>query len=101
MFWGYGMLAGACDKPAYGERPWSQQRWSPVRGEYVREDGRYNGYVPGLACPAHGGPKAPDRCPDGCQGIDLGDSSYSGCECKGATCDCPNHQSCAGGLATW
>jgi len=29
-------------------------------GEMQREDLRYNGYVPGLACPKHGGPEAPN-----------------------------------------
>jgi len=29
-------------------------------GQMMREDMRYNGYVPGLACPKHGGPEAPN-----------------------------------------
>jgi hypothetical protein len=27
--------------------------------EEMRDDGRYNGYVPALACPGHGGPAKP------------------------------------------
>jgi len=38
--WRRGMPAGFCDEPAYGSRV----------------DNRYDGYVPGLACPRHGGP---------------------------------------------
>ena len=30
-------------------------------GEMQREDLRYNGYVPGLACPKHGGPSSNDK----------------------------------------
>lgn len=40
--WGNGVPSGFCDKEAYGEH----------------EDSKiYDGYVPYLACPAHGGPK--------------------------------------------
>jgi hypothetical protein len=54
--WMNGMDAGFCDKPAYGNRPDGETltRWD---GEQYRADGRYAGYVPGLACAAHGGPK--------------------------------------------
>ena len=47
---------GFCDKPAYGEQPPSviRTRWD---GHVYRDDGRYAGYVPGLACPIHGGPR--------------------------------------------
>lgn len=56
--WMGGCPAGFCDEPAYGKR---------LEGEMVRDytgrmfrlDGRYAGYVPGLACPGHGGPKPP------------------------------------------
>lgn len=54
MFGSFGP-AGFCDCPAYGEPPPSKliRRWD---GELFREDGRYPGYVPALACPMHGGP---------------------------------------------
>jgi len=57
--WRNGTPAGACDQPAYGERPPGKtyRRWD---GYEYRADGRYPGYVPGLACPIHGGPKLQD-----------------------------------------
>ncbi|MEX2986860.1 hypothetical protein [Serratia fonticola] len=56
--WGIGSPAGFCDQPAYGE---------PLPREYVENSfGQrryltpgYDGYVPRLACPCHGGPKKP------------------------------------------
>lgn len=57
--WSSGCPAGTCDRPAYGERPPGEQMWSCAQETMVRVDGRYNGYVPGLACPVHGGPDAP------------------------------------------
>jgi len=55
--WCGGLPAGFCDKPAYGKRPPSKS-WVDAYGERRREDRRYAGYVPGLACPGHGGPPA-------------------------------------------
>lgn len=53
--WGGGCPAGFCDRPAYGERPECREiRYAD--GSLHRTDGKYDGYVPGLACPAHGGP---------------------------------------------
>jgi hypothetical protein len=54
--WCNGMPADFCDQPAYGERPPGRtyRRWD---GHEWRADGLYSGYVPGLACPMHGGPK--------------------------------------------
>lgn len=54
--WCVGVPAGFCDEPAFGERPpgTSYRRWD---GFEYRDDGLYAGYVPGLACPKHGGPK--------------------------------------------
>lgn len=55
--WQCGAPAGFCDKPAYGKpTPCAKFRdgWT---GELRRMDGKYNGYVPGLACPGHGGPE--------------------------------------------
>lgn len=53
--WSGGSPDGFCDKPAYGFRPEGKthRRWD---GFEWRDDGKYAGYVPGLACPCHGGP---------------------------------------------
>lgn len=42
--WSGGLPDGFCDKDAYGFR---------------RKDAAYDGYVPALACPMHGGPPVP------------------------------------------
>lgn len=55
--WRNGMPADFCDRPAYGERPPGETYWSYGAGREMRVDGRYNGFVPGLACPLHGGPE--------------------------------------------
>lgn len=54
--WQCGCPAGFCDEPAYGKPVPGQQYRNAHTGEMQRIDGRYNGYVPGLACVAHGGP---------------------------------------------
>lgn len=55
--WQMGVPAGFCNRPAYGN-PTPSGRWrNAYTGELVRNDGRYNGYVPALACPLHGGPR--------------------------------------------
>lgn len=59
--WQMGCPAGFCDEPAYGERPPGQQFRVAYSGEMKRLDGRYNGYIPGLACPNHGGPNKPQE----------------------------------------
>ena len=64
--WQGGCPAGFCDAPAFGKQ-------TKYGREYV-----YDGYVPGLACHAHGGPK--------CQGIEIEPGKFSGC--KGLP-DCP------------
>jgi hypothetical protein len=54
--WTYDGPAGFCDESAYG-KPSSAPvhiRWD---GYAYRDDGKYTGYVPGLACPSHGGPR--------------------------------------------
>jgi hypothetical protein len=56
--WCGGTPADFCDADAYGPPPPSRTYYSYGAGTTVREDGRYNGYVPGLACPGHGGPKS-------------------------------------------
>ncbi len=53
--WSGGVPAGFCDAPAYGKPP-PVKMYRSSQGERVREDGRYNGYVPALACQDHGGP---------------------------------------------
>ena len=37
----------------------------PYSGEIFRADRKYAGYVPGLACPRHGGPEKPKELDDG------------------------------------
>lgn len=54
--WMGGCPAGFCDERAFGERPPSREYRNGHTGRMQRFDGRYDGYVPGLACPAHGGP---------------------------------------------
>ncbi len=53
--WAGGTPSAFCDKPAYGHRPQSAThcRWD---GHEYRDDGRYAGFVPALACAGHGGP---------------------------------------------
>ncbi len=54
--WTIGGPAGMCGEKAYGHRPPSRMWMNYAAGRMMREDGRYDGYAPGLACPAHGGP---------------------------------------------
>ena len=54
-----------CDAPAYGKRPPCREYFNHGAGEWQRLDLKYNGYVPGLACEAHGGP-APTHFGDPC-----------------------------------
>ena len=60
--WQGGAPAGFCDKTAYGKPTKSEMFRDAYTGEIKRLDGKYSGYVPGLACPKHGGP--PFRCRD-------------------------------------
>ena len=55
--WMNGSPAGFCDKPAFGERPECKEWRNAYTGRMNRFDGLYNGYVPGLACAGHGGPR--------------------------------------------
>lgn len=55
--WCQGMPAGFCDKEAYGEREKCKEWFNHAQQEWMREDGKYNGYIVGLACPCHGGVK--------------------------------------------
>ena len=54
--WMNGCPAGFCDAVAYGP-PVPSARYRDSSGRTHRYDGRYDGYVPGLACHAHGGPE--------------------------------------------
>lgn len=54
--WCGGLPAGFCDKPAHGI-PVKCQMFRYGDGSLRRIDGKYDGYVPGLACTGHGGPK--------------------------------------------
>lgn len=58
--WMGGCPAGTCTHKAYGVRPPSRMLRDAWTGRTYREDLRYDGYVPGLACPIHGGPEAPN-----------------------------------------
>lgn len=60
--WCNGLPAGFCDEPAYGERPDCEQ-YRDSSGRLRRMDNRYDGYVPALACPGHGGPPKPEETP--------------------------------------
>lgn len=56
--WCHGLPAGFCDQPAYGNYV-PGESYRDARGNVFRLDSKYIGYVPALACPAHGGPLAP------------------------------------------
>ena len=62
--WCGGCPDGFCDEPAYGFRPPCPDYYSPVTGQIHRLDEKYSGYVPGLACPRHGGPEKPKEVDD-------------------------------------
>jgi hypothetical protein len=54
--WMMGCPAGFCDAEAYSERPEPPHYYRDGRtGQRKRSDCLYDGYVPALACPAHGG----------------------------------------------
>lgn len=52
--WCNGVQDGFCDNPAFGEREGNQFRYGTV----VTGQGWVPGFVPGLACYSHGGPKS-------------------------------------------
>ena len=54
--WSGGCPAGSCENHAFGLRPAGRVNRT-VSGYEYRDDMLYAGYVPGLACPVHGGPK--------------------------------------------
>ena len=57
--WAGGVPAGFCDRPAFGDPiPCTEGRiFNTGTMRMQRVDGRYDGFVPGLACPSHGGPR--------------------------------------------
>lgn len=75
---------GFCDRPAYGERPYCRPVWSAGHGRYIRPDGRYDGYVPALACVAHGGPE-PRHFGDPCVHCGIPHDDVPVGPCRGAT----------------
>lgn len=76
--WVNGVPAGFCDNDAFGERP-DCETFRDRYGNIIRWDGKYSGYVPGLACPYHGGPE--------CPGIEIEPGVFSGCDQSSG--DCP------------
>jgi len=56
--WVAGCPAGTCGNAAYGHRPPSRMWMNYGAGRMMREDLRYDGHVPGLACHVHGGPQS-------------------------------------------
>ena len=77
--WCAGGPSGFCDQDAFGDYipgPSFRDAWT---GERVRLDGKYSGYVPALACPAHGGPP--------CPGLEIEPGVWSGCNQSHG--DCP------------
>lgn len=72
-----------CDKDAFGERPEGQRIRDAYTGRTFRTDGRYDGYIPGLACPDHGGPP--------CPGLEIEPGVWSGCSGTGGDCPTCGH----------
>lgn len=56
--WMGGTPCGFCDKDAYGVPPPSKRIFNYGIMQEQRVDGRYDGYVPALACVGHGGPRS-------------------------------------------
>ena len=56
--WMGGAPSGFCDNPAYGIPPRSARIFNYGIMEEQRVDGRYDGYVPALACIGQGGPRS-------------------------------------------
>ena len=75
--WNSGCPSGFCDADAFGSRPPAKEYMGPA-GYLYRMDGKYAGYIPGLACPAHGGPK--------CPGIEIEPGVFSGCDASAGDC---------------
>lgn len=74
----WGCPDGFCDKPAYGKYIDGDRYAYTGR----RVDGKFDGYVSGLACPAHCGPT--------CPGLEIEPGVWSGCSAhKTGAKDCP------------
>ena len=81
--WVGGLPGGFCDQPAFGKRPPCDEWRDAYTGERHRLDGKFNGYTPGLACPAHGGPDCPEihivfdapPGPEGAQFVEVEDAT--------------------------
>ena len=55
--WMGGYPSGRCGKEAYGVWIPGPMVYHASKGRMVRDDNKYDGYVPDLACPCHGGPQ--------------------------------------------
>jgi len=81
--WIDGCPAGFCDNDAFGKyidgERYPREHWIKPEMRGKRSDGKYDGYVPGLACVGHGGPK--------CPGIEIEPNVFSGCNQSHG--DCP------------
>lgn len=80
--WMCGCPSGFCDKPAYGRRPECKRTFNYAAGQYQRLDLKYDGYVPGLACEIHGGPK-PTHFGDPCVHCGIAHDDAPPGPCKG------------------
>ena len=83
--WMGGLPCGFCDRPAYGKRAPGETWRDAWTGERRRFDGKYNGYVPGLACEAHGGPP-PRHFGDPCEYCGIPHDEVSKGPCSRALC---------------
>lgn len=54
--WMGGCPAGYCGKPAWGRYIPGETFRDAWTGQVSRRDGKFHGFVPGLACQDHGGP---------------------------------------------
>ena len=55
--WSAGLPSGCCGNEAHGVHIEGQEFRDAWTGELRRHDGKYNGFVSGLACVQHGGPE--------------------------------------------
>ena len=62
--WMGGLPAGFCDADAFGKRP-AGEGMRRSDGSIMRFDGKYSRYIPGLACPSHGGPELKEVAHEG------------------------------------
>lgn len=81
--WHGGLPGGFCDKDAFGKQLPSRVYRDGWTGRTYRADGNYHGYIPGLCCPAHGGPQ--------CPGMEIEPGVWSGCNHSGGDCPTCGH----------